>query len=580
MKSLLLALCRASAWSFASALVAGSLFAQSSAPTPFPPDSEIRQMLADRVGDPKRGVAVVVGLIDASGRRVVSYGSVARDDPRPVDGATVFEIGSITKVFTSLVLMDMVGKGEIEVTDPVARFLPPTAHVPERNGRQITLQDLATQSSGLPRMPTNFGPKDRANPYADYTPDQLYAFLGGYELSRDIGSEFEYSNLGVGLLGHALALRDKEDYETMVRRRVLAPLGMKSTAIALTPEMKSRLAIGHTAKGEPTANWDIAVLAGAGGLRSTADDMLTFLGANLGYEKTPLAAAMAAQLGIRRPAGGPNAEIAYNWFVQTRDGHPIVWHNGGTGGYRSFAGFDPKARRGVVVLTNISSPIGGDDLGRHLLNPNFPLAKTSAPKDRVAVAVDPKTLGRYVGAFQLAPRVVMTITQEGDQLFGQITGQEKYPMFAEAEDRFFLKITDAQVTFAREGEGPATSATLHQGGRDTVAQRIDEAKAAEIAAQRGAPGAEKALRRNIEELRAGKPNYELMSPGLARITRQQLTGLKKMMEELGAVESVTYKRPGGSGADVFEIKFEHGTTEWRIGMESEEKIASVGVRRL
>ena len=176
-------------------------FAQAPADAPLPPNAEIRKILAERVGPENRGIALVVGVIDANGRRVVAYGSRAKDDKGPLDGDTIFEIGSITKVFTSLVLMDMVQKGEVAVTDPVAKFLPTSVKVPERNGRKITLQDLATQNSGLPRMPSNFKPADASNPYADYTPELLYEFLSGYQLTRDIGAQFEYSNLGVGLLG-------------------------------------------------------------------------------------------------------------------------------------------------------------------------------------------------------------------------------------------------------------------------------------------------------------------------------------------------------------------------------------------
>ena len=125
----------------------------------------------------------------------MSYGQSGTG--RPLDGNTVFEIGSISKVFTALVLADMVRKGELALEDPVAKYLPDTVKVPARNGRQITLLDLATQSSGLPRMPTNFTPKDPANPYADYTIRQLYDFLSGYQLPRDPGERYEYSNLGL-----------------------------------------------------------------------------------------------------------------------------------------------------------------------------------------------------------------------------------------------------------------------------------------------------------------------------------------------------------------------------------------------
>src|SRR5579863_3830079 len=317
-------------------LVRTSALAQANMPVP--PDAEIRKILADRVGAQNLGIGIVVGVIDGQGRRVVAYGSLAKDDPRTLNGDTIFEIGSMTKVFTSLVLMDMVQKGEVSVTDPVSKYLPASVKVPERNGKKITLQDLATQSSGLPRMPSNFKPKDAMNPYADYTADQLYEFLSGYQLTRDIGAQFEYSNLGVGLLGHVLSLRTGMEYEAMVRARVLGPLGMTNTRVTLSPEMKARLAVGHNASLVAVPNWDLAVLAGAGALRSSANDMLTFLAANLGYTKTPLAAAMAAEISIRRPAGAPDMEIAYNWLVQTKNGNSIIWHNGGTGGYRTYMG--------------------------------------------------------------------------------------------------------------------------------------------------------------------------------------------------------------------------------------------------
>jgi CubicO group peptidase (beta-lactamase class C family) len=355
-------------------------FAQSPVETSFPSTAEIRTILSGRVGAEDQGIGLVVGLIDGSGRRVVAYGSLAKNDPRPLDGDTVFEIGSITKVFTTLLLMDMVLKGEVDLTDPIAKLLPPTVRVPERDGKQITLADLATQTSGLPRMPSNFKPANPLNPYADYTPKLLYEFLSGYQLTREIGAKFEYSNFGLGLLGHALSLRAGMDYEAVLKARILKPLKMESTAVALSPGMKARLAVGHGANIEPVSNWDLDALAGAGALRSSANDMLTFLAANLGYVNTPLAEAMAKQISIRRPAGN-GMEITYGWLIQTKNGNSFIWHNGGTGGYRSFTGFDPKAKRGVVVLSNHSTPEGPDDIGRHLLDGSYELAKSPRPKN-------------------------------------------------------------------------------------------------------------------------------------------------------------------------------------------------------
>src|ERR1035438_1321087 len=264
------------------------------------PNSVIRAILADRIDTLHQNVGIAVGIVDAHGRRFVSYGNFSVNDPRPVGNDTVFEIGSTTKVFTSTILADMVQRGEVSLDDPVAKYLPADVKMPQRGGRQITLVDLATHTSGLPRMPSNFAPKDVSNPYADYTVANLFQFLSSYELTRDIGSKFEYSNMGVGLLGQALARRAGMDYEALVRARVTGPLKMENTRIALTPEMKSRLAAGHNEARQAAANWDQPTFAGAGALRSDARDLLTFIAANLGYVESPLAPAMAAMTKVRQ----------------------------------------------------------------------------------------------------------------------------------------------------------------------------------------------------------------------------------------------------------------------------------------
>jgi len=428
----------------------------------FPPDAEIHKILADRIDVQKQADAIVVGVIDSSGRRVVAHGGV--------DGDTLFEIGSATKVFTSLLLADAVQRGEVALTDPVSKFLPAGVRVPERGGKKITLADLATHTSGLPSLPANFAPKDLSNPYADYTVQQLYDFLSHYELQRDIGARFEYSNLGVGLLGHALALRAKMSYEALVRTRILEPLKMKSTTITLSDAQKKRLVAGHDPSGGIAKNWDFPTLAGAGALRSSANDLLDFLSAELGFTKSPLASAMSAQLATRRPSGNPILEIALGWLIfKTPSGQEIVWHNGGTGGYRSFIGFDPKKRAGVVVLSNRFTTAGVDDIGRHLLDPSSPLMEPA--KVRKEIALDEKVLERYVGTYELAPTFAITITREGTHLFEQATGQPRFEIFAESERDFFLKVVDAQITFEVDAEGRVTGMVLHQNGQNAPGKR-------------------------------------------------------------------------------------------------------------
>jgi D-alanyl-D-alanine-carboxypeptidase/D-alanyl-D-alanine-endopeptidase len=433
-------------------------------------DAEIRKILVERIDVRKQGIGLVVGVIEPAGRRIVAYGVADEKDKRALNGDTVFEIGSMTKVFTALLLADAVQRGEMALDDPISKYLPADVKVPER-GRRITLRDVATHTSGLPRLPSNFAPKDPANPYADYTVRQMYDFLSSYELTREPGTTYEYSNFAVGLLGHMLARRADTDYETLVRTRITTPLAMKSTTITLSDAMKKRFAQGHNDQRAAVPNWDIPTLAGAGALRSTANDLLNFLGAALRYHTNTLSPAMTSLLATRRPTPIPATEIALGWHVtKTADGREIVWHNGGTGGFRSYMAIDPKRRTGVVVLANMSTPTGGDDIGLHLLDPASPLLP--APKVRKEIALDPKILDRYVGNYELAPNFILTITREGNQLISQATGQQKLPLYAESEKDFFVKEIDAQLTFGTD------SLVLHQGGRDLPAKRVGDHPAA------------------------------------------------------------------------------------------------------
>jgi D-alanyl-D-alanine-carboxypeptidase/D-alanyl-D-alanine-endopeptidase len=326
-----------------------------------PSDSDIRHVLAERIAA-RQDVGLVVGIIEPNGRRILAQGSFAHDNAQPVDGDTLFEIASVTKVFTTLLLADMVRRGEVALDDPVAKFLPADVKVPER-GRAITLMDLATHTSGLPRLPTNFAPRDLTNPYADYSVEQLYQFLSGYELTRDVGAQYEYSNLGMGLLGHVLARRAGTDYETLVVSRIAETLGMNSTRIALSPALRARLATGHNAMLNPVPNWDDTTLAGAGSLYASVNDLLTFLSVHLGDE-TPLTPAIATTLSVRKPTGTEDLAVGLGWHVTARNGAEFVWHNGGTGGYASFVGFSPQTGVGIVVLSN--SEVGVDDLALRL----------------------------------------------------------------------------------------------------------------------------------------------------------------------------------------------------------------------
>ena len=430
---------------------------------------ELEKLLLNRTGENRKAVGIVVGLVDATGERFLASGAAAPGGAVLPGADTAYEIGSITKVFTSLVLADMVVRGEVGLDDPVAKFLPATVKVPERGGKKITLRDLSNQVSGLPRMPDNLKPADGADPYVDYGPDRLYEFLAKVELARGVGEKYEYSNLGVGLLGHALALKAGMDYEELVRKRVLEPLGMADTAIALDERLKSRLAPGSGPNLSPVKNWNFAVLAPAGALRSTARDMLKFLTAAMGLRETPLRAAFDLMRKEERPTGTPDLTIGLGWHVWRRYGTEIVWHNGGTGGYRSFAGFDPAKRSGVVVLCNTSFSV--DDLGLFALEPKWPVARFKPPVARTAVEIGAKDLEAYAGEYEIEPGVTVAIAVSEGKLRVKSPGQAEvlYQPWSPTE---FFRIGGRELTFFKDAAGVVVRLELYHEGYTFGAKKV------------------------------------------------------------------------------------------------------------
>lgn len=412
-------------------------------------------------------VGVVICVVDEFGSCCLSEGRVSVDGDKMVDEKSVFEIGSITKAFTGVLLADMVLRGEVALDDPIEKYLPEGTKVPTRDGKNITLRDLATHRSGLPRMPTNLEPADPANPYADYDAKRMLAFLSQCELTRGIGEKYEYSNFGAGLLGYALARKAGKTYEELVTERILKPLDMKDSSITLSDELKARLAKGH-ADGKTVKNWDIDALAGAGALRSTPLDMVTFVEANIKPSDTAISKALQASYKDFIETGQPGLSVALGWHRWDRHGTKIIWHNGGTGGYRSFAGFAPEKKMGVVILTNSDTDL--DAVGLHILEPKYDL-----PAIRKAVTVSAEALEPLVGSYELRPGLVITITREDAQLFAQLTGQEKFPVYAESESKFFFKVVNAQLSFPRGEDGRVDHLILHQNG-DRKAQRLTDYK--------------------------------------------------------------------------------------------------------
>ena len=340
-------------------------------------DLEIRvnEIVAPFAKD-KPYLGLVVGLVKPDGGTMVFGHGVVEvgGSKRKPDGKTVFEIGSVTKVFTAIMLADLVAEGVLRLDDPVQEHLPHQLVIPRHGDEQVTLLHLATHSSGLPIQPPLIGlfaltTKDFRNPYAEYGTTHLAKTLSRLKLKRQVGSRVEYSNLGIGVLGHALVRAAKADsYEALVVQRNCKPLGIKDTRIELSDDQQSRLAAGHTTGGKRTSPWDFDSLEGCGALRSTVNDMLSFASANLGLQDSSLQPAFKMSQQPRLETTRQGRHVGLCWMCENTDvpKRAIRWHNGGTGGYRSFVALDLDRKSAVVVLSNSAHSV--DSLALEVLN--------------------------------------------------------------------------------------------------------------------------------------------------------------------------------------------------------------------
>lgn len=439
-----------------------------------PADTQVAALIDARIAT-RPGEGIAVGLLDAGkSPRIVARGPATGP---AFDGKTVFEIGSITKVFTAIILADMVSKGEVSLDDPAAKFLPAGATMPERGGRQITLLDLATHSSGLPRLPDNMPYENPADPYSDYSEKLLLDFLGRHQLTRDIGSEFEYSNLGFGLLGYLLGRAAGSDYPALLKQRITGPLRMRDTVIDVSPNQRARFAQGHDQYMRPASPWTLAVLAGAGAIRSTTADMVMFLSAAMD-PKSPISSAMKIATTAQRPMGPAGAKIGLAWVIveHAKQGR-VILHDGGTGGFRAMIAAEPERGRGVVVLISSAVEPGAVDLAMHLLKgaPILPVAGVSpAPKanTRTETTLPSAELDRVVGRYQFSPSLFVDIAREGDRLRAQFSGQPSLPIYAEAPLNFFWRIADAQLRFSEGPDGKVDGVAHIEDGKTQNGKRV------------------------------------------------------------------------------------------------------------
>ena len=283
---------------------------------------------------------IVIGISEHGKRRLMTCGAAKSD--------SLFEIGSITKTFTGLLLAQMAVEGKLDLRDPVRDLLPPGAAAAPR-GFEITLLDLATHHSGLPFLPDNGDRQDAIEMFTNYHPSDLYAFIKRHGVEKPINASFVYSNTGFAVLGAALENRAHASYAELLKSGITGPLGMNDTTISLSPDQLRRLMQGHDGQRQPTSRWDLDAFASAGGIRSTGGDMLAYLEAQLHPEKTPFRAALIASQRFRDYVTG-DTRVALAWTYNPERG--VYEHGGLTGGFTSFAFFDPRRDFGAVGMMN------------------------------------------------------------------------------------------------------------------------------------------------------------------------------------------------------------------------------------
>ena len=410
---------------------------------------------------------VAIGVIDGDSRLTMSVGQFSKEDTTTADENTIFEIGSISKVFTGILLADAIERGLVTANQPAGELLPEGIKMPvskNKPERKITLTDLSTHISGLPRLPSNFDATNAKNPFENYGPEELFEFLNSHDLSRKPGIIEEYSNLGVGLLGVLISRKQETDYANLLESRIAKPLGMSDTATSVSAAQKKRLAPPNDVSCNPATSWDFDALAGAGAIRSTVSDMLKFAKANLDPPNDEIGKAIElAFTQQRKPKGLDSKPMGFGWIINS--GSETRWHNGQTGGYHSMMMVNRKQNRAVVVLTNtatrevdtlaseIMQMLRGDDV--------------KPRKFRKSMKVTSEVCDRYVGTYELNKAIAIDVAKPDDNDAGltvQLTGQTALPIYPGTETRWFLKVVKADIEFTVNKDGKCTALTLYQNG--------------------------------------------------------------------------------------------------------------------
>lgn len=454
-----------------------------------PTEARIKEILTQRIETDKQAVGLAAVLVEGDQVRIVTHGAMGLEKSEPITPDTLFEIGSITKTFTALLLADMVVKGEVKLDDPVEKWLPQGLGIRgglklrDHTGAPIRLVDLATHRSGLARMPDNMPNGTRADPYVDYREQHLLVYLkdrealaetDGGKTTKKRDEAYAYSNLGYGLLGYALGRAANTSYAELLQKRILTPLALNATYLDIPRGALAIYSNGHYLDRDATLkqhkHWRFDVLAPCGALIMSARDMGRYAQAASGTIDSPLKAAFA--LAQQKYGDGMSAMNPQGlaWILAPLNGRTAFSHDGMTGGFSSSLWVDPDRKSAVAVLSNASNPV--TDIALHLLEPAIPLKNLAAMR-AVAVPVDAKTMAQYVGTYRLAPQFDITIRLRDGKLYAQATGQGEFELFGKSDSVFFARITPLEIAFEELKDGKAMRFQITQRGSTRPATRIE-----------------------------------------------------------------------------------------------------------
>lgn len=416
-----------------------------------------------------------VGYIEGDHSGIVHLGRANQSGEKPND-QTVYELGSISKVFTSLLLADATLRGEVNIY--TAANVPNAARLrlPSRDGRSIKWIDLSTHRSGLPRLPDNLSPADPSNPYRDYDSKKAAEFLNSYKLTRTPGISQEYSNLGVSVLGYLLAQKIGKPYQQLLRERIAMPLKMTDCTVSLSADQSKRLATPHAQFGSPTSPWAFADMPGAGEVHATIRDMMNFAKAQLNPPDGAIGEAIELAWKQHTEADASGPAMGLGWMIAS-DGQ-TRWHNGQTGGSTSAIFINRKYKCAVVVLCNTAVTRKIEELATQLLQRATgteakPQSPDASDLNSDKLPIDAKLRSRLAGRYQLAPNFIFTVSDRNGHLMVGITNQPTQEVFPDSPTQWSYRSVKATLEFKLPKTGPATSLILHQNGIEQTARRMD-----------------------------------------------------------------------------------------------------------